>query len=562
MASNWTVCGVCDFRNIQNSSVVWCSECDEGLCDQCKEHHGAVKSSRNHSVISVTEYQKLPLNVLEITQTCQKHKEQYQTFCKKHDCPCCRRCVIETHNECKDLTAIDDMVHNIKSSNAFLEIQKQVSELLENIKRVRNDRHKNLEYLKEERDMIVHDIEQTRKKINDYLDQLQENLIKELYVTEDNECKKIKHFMSTIEKNERDITDLQVNLTNIKQHASDLQAFLVLKHIEKVVSDKEEFIQSVVKSEDVKTKTLSFVVNEKVKNFARIEIFGSVAVNSKSCEVVVTGNRTQQAQMTVPITVSECINNIKLKNKMEINLQSGLIRGCALLPNGKMMFCFNDVKEIVALNSNGTYDFEIKLHIQPCDMAYIEAEHAVVVTSGNSSEMVNHIIDLTNRSINKSMKVTSRSYGIAIRNNAIVYCEQGTGIIEMQLNDKSKKTLVSSRMASFSYVAVHEDKMYYTNRNDHTVACYDIHGNLKWEFKDIKNIKYPQGISVDGNGNLYVAVKDYNCVVVMSPDGKQCRKILSASDGLKNPRALHFERTTNKLLVANEGNCAFLYDVD
>lgn len=117
-------------------------------------------------------------------------------------------------------------------------------------------------------------------------------------------------------------------------------------------------------------------------------------------------------------------------------------------------------------------------------------------------------------------------------------------------------------MASFSYVAVHEDKMYYTNRNDHTVACYDIHGNLKWEFKDIKNIKYPQGISVDGNGNLYVAVRDSNCVVVMSPDGKQCRKILSASDGLKNPRALHFERTTNKLLVANEGNCAFLYDVD
>ena len=98
MASNWTVCGLCNYRNINKALVVWCSECDEGLCGECREHHGASQSTRNHDTISITEYQKLPTNVLEITQTCQKHKEHYQTFCEKHDCPCCRRCVIETHN--------------------------------------------------------------------------------------------------------------------------------------------------------------------------------------------------------------------------------------------------------------------------------------------------------------------------------------------------------------------------------------------------------------------------------------------------------------------------------
>ncbi|XP_071141794.1 uncharacterized protein [Mytilus edulis] len=191
MASNWTVCGVCEYRNINKTSVVWCSECDEGLCGECREHHGASKSTRNHDTISITEYQKLPSNVLAITQTCQKHKEQYQTFCKKHDCPCCRRCVIETHNECKDLTAIDDIVQNVKSSNAFLEVEQRLVQMLKNVRILRNDRTDNLKCLQDERVKIERDINQTRKTINDHLDKVQETIIKELYANEENESKKI-----------------------------------------------------------------------------------------------------------------------------------------------------------------------------------------------------------------------------------------------------------------------------------------------------------------------------------------------------------------------------------
>ncbi|CAG2195526.1 unnamed protein product [Mytilus edulis] len=203
MASNWTICGVCAFRNINKASVVWCSECDEGLCDECKEHHGASKSSRNHSIIPVTEYQKLPIKVLEITQTCQKHKEQYQTFCKKHDCPCCRRCVIETHNDCKDLTAIDDIVQNVKASNAFLEVEQTLVQMLENVCRIRNDRTENLKCLQDQRVKIERDIKQTRKMINDHLDKVQEKLIKELYAKEENESKRINQLLSEIEEKEK-----------------------------------------------------------------------------------------------------------------------------------------------------------------------------------------------------------------------------------------------------------------------------------------------------------------------------------------------------------------------
>ncbi|XP_063448364.1 transcription intermediary factor 1-beta-like [Mytilus trossulus] len=149
MSSKLTVCGVCEYRNITKPSVVWCSECDEGLCDECKEHHAASKGSREHSIVPISEYQQLPSNVLEITQSCQKHNEKYVIFCKKHDCPCCRRCVVETHDDCKELNAIDDVIRNVKSSSAFLEMEHMLAELSENLQRIKIDRQNNIKSLQE-----------------------------------------------------------------------------------------------------------------------------------------------------------------------------------------------------------------------------------------------------------------------------------------------------------------------------------------------------------------------------------------------------------------------------
>ncbi|CAC5416471.1 unnamed protein product [Mytilus coruscus] len=170
MSNKLTVCGVCEYRNINKPSVVWCSECDEGLCKECKAHHAASKGSRNHSIVPISEYQKLPSNILEITQTCSKHDEKYVIFCKKHDSPCCRRCIVETHNDCKDLKAMDDVIKNVKSSNAFLEMEQMLTELSENLQRIRKDRKENIKSLKENRTKLEKEVQQTRSLIDNHLD--------------------------------------------------------------------------------------------------------------------------------------------------------------------------------------------------------------------------------------------------------------------------------------------------------------------------------------------------------------------------------------------------------
>ena len=126
-------CVVCFTRNISLVSDIWCSECGEGLCLDCKEHHGVSKSTRHHVPIPIEEYRKLPIFILEVKELCEKHNEKYQMFCKSHDCLCCMKCIIEHHKECKDIDIIEDIIQDVKLSVSFDDLQQQLSVISKNI---------------------------------------------------------------------------------------------------------------------------------------------------------------------------------------------------------------------------------------------------------------------------------------------------------------------------------------------------------------------------------------------------------------------------------------------
>ena len=93
------------------------------------------------------------------------------------------------------------------------------------------------------------------------------------------------------------------------------------------------------------------------------------------------------------------------------------------------------------------------------------------------------------------------------------------------------------------------------------MTCCDLHGTTHWEFKDERVLKYPWGISVDNDGNVYVVGQCSANVVVISPDGQRYRQLLSSSDGLVIPVVLDYEKSTNRLLIVNASESAFLFDV-
>ncbi|XP_071121147.1 tripartite motif-containing protein 2-like [Mytilus edulis] len=564
MASNWNICGVCDLRNISKQSVIWCSDCEEGLCDDCKDHHSLSKGTRNHETVTIAEYQKLPSNVVQIAQSCRKHDQKYQIFCKKHDCPCCKRCVVEDHNKCEDLKDIDDVISGIKSSNAFEDIEKTLKEVKEHIERIRKDREENLASLQDQKKSIVIEIQKAKTSINNHLDQLHQTLLRDLDTAEETESMKIRQLLSEVEKNEKEITEFQAALASIKQYASDLQTFLAVKDMERDLTKNENFVHTITKSGKLNHHRMTLNIETIIQNIAiDVKSFGEIIVVNEPNELIIRRQKDQQAQQMIVAPVSKSIDNLALTLRRTVNTDAADIRGCTILPDGRMMFTCYSKHKIIVINKYGTTDFEIKLD-RCFDMVYI-GNNKIAVTSGRyfDSFYIN-CVDIEQRIVTEVLDVQSKNLGVVLTGEGtLIYCAGGTGMKTIDLSNKTRGSIRSGPLSisGYSYVTIYDKNILYTNQDINTVTCSDFQGTTQWEFKNKRVLKNPQGISVDKDGNVYVAGTNSNSVVVVSHDGKHHRQILSNAEGLLKPQTVHYDQSSDLLLVANKMGRAFLYDV-
>jgi DNA-binding beta-propeller fold protein YncE len=86
-----------------------------------------------------------------------------------------------------------------------------------------------------------------------------------------------------------------------------------------------------------------------------------------------------------------------------------------------------------------------------------------------------------------------------------------------------------------------------------------IKGEPLWEYKDASVLTDPLCVTVDNNSNVYVTSNSYNMVVVVEPDGRQGRQLISSDDGLNEPTGIYFDKSKNSLLVTSDRGLAFLY---
>jgi outer membrane protein assembly factor BamB len=177
----------------------------------------------------------------------------------------------------------------------------------------------------------------------------------------------------------------------------------------------------------------------------------------------------------------------------------------------------------------------------PYEVSYT-GENIVAVTIRNKHEVV-FVNVITNRMIN-TVDIGHRCYGtdfnmnrLAIReiqlptSNHIVYLDPKGELID-RVNIPSRNS---------THISLRDDTIKCTDWNANAIYCYTLTGQEIWTFKDENVLRKPVGIALDKNRNIYVAGKYTNNVVALSPDGKNCRQILTQSDGLN--KRIHYVST-------------------
>ena len=566
MSASPSFCGMCDNRHISKPSEVWCRDCEEGFCTECIEYHSSWKLSRGHTTIPIAEYQKLPSYVLKIKEYCNEHQEKFNLYCREHECPCCRICNMKNHSDCKNVVIMEDIIKNVKTSSMFNETEHLIKEMIETIGKIRQNRETNSSSAREQKRIIENQIQELRTQINDHLDRLQENLMTELDEAEIQVTDETRELLVSLDEKQKELTEYQTNIVNIKKYASDLQTFIAVKQIEKQVDTQDTCLQSLVNSDSLNQTKLTYKIDIGLKNITTsIQKFAEVDVESKPCEMVVVRRKDKEAQMMVAkLSPPMSVENIQVNLKQKINTKVSDIRGCSLLPDGRMVFsCYNS-STVRFINKEGIESFSIgkdKTGTGTFDTVYIKDNNSVAVSSGDGGKICITIIDIESQEVMTTISMDTNIYAMAVRGRTIYFCAKDKGLKMLNLSDKSVSDIISSSMSAVDYVATSGDKLYYTTFNTSAVTCCDLHGTTQWEFKDQRVLLHPCGISVDNDGNVYVVGYRSNNVVVISPDGQRHIQLLSSKDGISNPLVLDFDKSTNRLLVVNQSATAFLFDV-
>jgi hypothetical protein len=461
---------------------------------------------------------------------------------------------------------MEEIIKNMKTSTMFTETEHLIKEMIETISKMRRNRETNSSSVKDQKGIIENEIQELRRKINNHLDKLQANLLKELTEAEKQVTTETRELLISLDEKQNELTEYQTHIIKIKRYASELQTFLAVKQIEKDVGTQDKSLQSLVNSDSLKQTKLSYKIDSRLKTIAAsIEKFGDVVIESQTCEITLVRKKDKQAQMMVAdLSPPMSVENIQLKLMQKINTKGTNIKGCSFLPDGRMVLSCNANDTVSFINQEGVELFQIdrdKTRSSTYDTVYIKEDNSVAVSSGCGDNICINIIDIESQKIMTTISMDTHIFGMAIRGRSIYYCTGYKVLKMLNLSDRSTSDVINSDMTRVKYVATSGDKLYYTNWITDTVTCCDLYGTTQWEFKDTRVLETPHGISVDNDGNVYVIGYDSNNVVVFSPDGQRHRQLLSSKDGLKKPSVLDYDKSNNRLLVVNKKGTAFVLNV-
>jgi len=456
-----------------------------------------------------------------------------------------------------------EIIKTSKTSILIDNIEHNLIDIKNNIDKITKNRQQNMSEIRQQRRLFQDKIKEMRVKINSHLDTLEQNILQELDDTAYKNMSKIDELLKQLSQISKSVERLQRDIRAVKEYGSDLQTFVGSKAIEEEVNKEEENLMALSEDRYLQQTTLRYHMNTKIKDvLSTITTFGTVSIEASPPSVVVKTMKAAQAHIMSVIQHPsvKSINDVKLTLHTTFNIPKGQdiigITECIVSPNGKMIFvdCYNN--GLIILNEDGTLDKKIHCSLgNPFDVTCLD-DTTVAVSTLHGIEIININSTKTERRIQTSKPCC----GITHHKGVVLWCEPERGIQMMKLSDGRVNTLVKQRnMPYHSFITTCGYTIYQANRDTSTVICYTTKGKKLWEYKDTSVLNGPHAITMDNKYNVYVTSFTSNNIVVLEPNGRQGRQLISSDGGLTNPTGIYVNKSKNSLLVTSYRGPAFLY---
>ncbi|XP_052102336.1 uncharacterized protein LOC127735932 [Mytilus californianus] len=324
------------------------------------------------------------------------------------------------------------------------------------------------------------------------------------------------------------------------------------------VETENKYLEPLFQDGSLYQNELKCDISEKISDIlTTITVFGSVSIETSQPAIIYKSKKKIQAQILSAIPhhpKSIDTISISLRSKLPFPaISQSSFRGFTVSPSGFIVLS-DTSQRLGIMNSCGTYDFIKKGLNSYNDITFVD-DITVAASTINAIEIINLDSKLTERVIS----FHGICYGIRYYNGKLLCSVISKGIQMIQLSNGQITDLVKQREPeNWSYLAIHDDKVYQTTSN-YFVRCYTMKGEMLWEHILQQSKGVARGITVDNNGIVYIAKYNGNSIALLSPDGQRCRH-LQISD-TKKPWGLHFNAITNSMTVGCVNGTIELYDI-
>ncbi|CAC5360891.1 unnamed protein product [Mytilus coruscus] len=530
MATSCDSCDICSNGPTSSMAVTWCPECDEKLCDECSHRHHLSAVTKNHSAVPIVNYKQLSV-IRETRVFCKEHNEKLKIYCRNHELPLCKKCILTTHRNCENTAILTEAAKNVKTSTAMYSLLKELKGVISNLEKAANDRETNISSINKDEERIKLRIPTMRD---------QHKVSDKLAIVSNKSRNELRDIIKDLREREDKMLELEKSITNINKYATDIHALVSMREIEKMVYEEEQYLKNIYSEGTLDRINISIRRRKDEKAFEELENFGDITVKKATPTIKIA--KDVRGQMTMPR--SSAYDNVKFQIKKQFSdiRRKEHITGCCVLPGGKIVLADN-FGELTILEVNGNR-LKFPIHRAIFDVCAI-GKNTVVLTTGMCRSL--HIIDINKITVTKSTDTTNSCCGIAYRDDKIIVCVKYEGIFTVNIKMNNPKLIFADNLPWGSYVTTFEDKICFTNNRERTVSVINYDGQIIWKLK-FEHYK-PFGIAADKMGNIYVVGHIF--LMVIASDGKRKKRLDGEQDGLYQPWPVAYDEESKSIIVAN-----------
>ncbi|XP_060557235.1 uncharacterized protein LOC132717702 [Ruditapes philippinarum] len=559
-------CNPCSKDGSRITAHSFCQDCMEHLCESCYNTHRKSAPCKNHVLLEKSQMPKTQssghLQVPhDLTQHCLLHKGKLiEYICHDHNVLGCSPCITLNHRYCK-IDHIPDVSKEYRTSDEYRDFVQSLAALQKQFKTIIEETKANKKKIMQNKSIVKDEIRKFRQEIDNMFDNLETSLMKHVDDILSDETARIKSLTSKSIKLEKDIEQLQNEISKLER-ANKTNALYIHSKANKVIVQKFTSAEKEAHEENY-INNYVFTPNLHFK-----EILGSKAGIGELQRIKIRGPRRKSF-----ITDAASFETLKIKYTDDIDVQTSsdklncCISGAVVITddtvavvdhnNCAVKIVDTKIKKIIA--EKRLHDCPECLELIPENKLAFTIPYKRTITFLSIQNGLSEV---------RRLKVDGRCRDLVFHDNKLIVSFEMPGKVQIMDLDGHVCQAVEKDFygdeLTFPYVTFGiKSSIYISDKSKSTITSMNLNGEVLKGYKD-ERLLAPCGMVVLDDGSILVCSSRNNSVILISENLQKSRVILDKDDGLLCPWSLALDREKNKLYVGSGQFCKFLkvYDLN